>query len=118
MAATVKPKYSLKACIGKGSYGQVTKAECRATGQTVALKVMQCSKLTEYELIKLLREVMILRRLTEISRHLQPSEDRVKFFPELIEILCPKKADGNYDLMDFCFVIDYTETDLDTMLKH
>jgi serine/threonine protein kinase len=50
-------KYKVVEVIGKGSYGCVSKAKDRETGRVVALKVMKNQTLTEYELIKLLREI-------------------------------------------------------------
>ena len=50
-------RYKVIEVIGKGSYGCVSKAKCRNTGRIVALKVMKNQTLTEYELIKLLREI-------------------------------------------------------------
>ena len=57
MRDSVIKKYELKSIIGKGSYGCVTKAKCKRTGREVALKVMQQQSQTEYEIIKLLREI-------------------------------------------------------------
>ena len=53
----IHKKYKVIEVIGKGSYGCVSKAMCRETGKYVALKVMKNQTLTEYELIKLLREI-------------------------------------------------------------
>jgi hypothetical protein len=57
MRECIIKKYDIKSIIGKGSYGCVTKAKCRRTGRDVALKVMQQQSQTEYEIIKLLREI-------------------------------------------------------------
>ena len=54
---TIHRKYKIIEVIGKGSYGCVSKAKCKETGRMVALKVMKNQTLTEYELIKLLREI-------------------------------------------------------------
>ncbi len=43
--------------IGNGSYGSVFKAICLKTGRIVALKVMKNLNKTEYEYIKILREI-------------------------------------------------------------
>ena len=45
--------------MGKGSYGFVAKAIQRSTGRLVALKMMKSPVETEYEVIKLLRELQI-----------------------------------------------------------
>jgi len=54
---TIHRRYKIIEVIGKGSYGCVSKAKCKETGRMVALKVMKNQTLTEYELIKLLREI-------------------------------------------------------------
>ena len=54
---TIHRRYKIIKVIGKGSYGCVSKAKCKETGRMVALKVMKNQTLTEYELIKLLREI-------------------------------------------------------------
>jgi serine/threonine protein kinase len=43
--------------VGKGSYGSVSKGKCKKTGRTVALKVIEGQKNTEYDTIKLVREI-------------------------------------------------------------
>ena len=50
-------KYELVSLIGKGSYGCVSKAVCLESGRKVALKIMKNTTVTEYEIIKLLREI-------------------------------------------------------------
>ena len=67
MEKAVKKRYKILSIIGKGSYGCVSKGVCRANGKEVALKVMQQSSKTEYELIKLLREIQIIRKLQEVN---------------------------------------------------
>ena len=76
----------------------------------------------------MLREIQILRRLNEITFELQRNEkNKCSFIPELIEIICPeethskkKRSTGNkhYDLMNICLVIEFVDTDLDSLLKH
>jgi len=53
----IEAKYEMITIIGKGSYGCVSKAKCRTTGQLVAVKVMENQAETEYDTIKILREV-------------------------------------------------------------
>jgi len=57
MRELVNRKYEILNVVGKGSYGCVTKARCKRTGREVALKVMIQKSQTEYEMIKLLREI-------------------------------------------------------------
>ena len=67
---TIQKKYDIIGYIGKGSYGCVSKAKCKSTGRLVALKIMKNSKLSEYEVIKLLREIQLMRKFTEIHESL------------------------------------------------
>lgn len=77
-----------------------------------------------------MREIQILRRLNEITYELQRNEkNKCSFVPELIEIICPEKRESSskksksgqpkhYDLMNICLVIEFVDTDLDSLLKH
>ena len=60
-------KYLLVGVVGRGSYGCVSKAVCKVTGRTVAVKVMVGQTNTEYDTIKILREVQLLMKLNQIS---------------------------------------------------
>jgi serine/threonine protein kinase len=40
MRDLILPKYNVIELIGKGSYGSVTKGNCKKTGKAVALKVI------------------------------------------------------------------------------
>lgn len=55
--------------MGKGSFGEVKKAKIRATGKYVAIKHVENRKLTSYILRKILRELIILRKLTEMDKN-------------------------------------------------
>ena len=53
--------------VGNGSYGCVSQGKCKSTGRTVALKIMKNQAVMEYEIIKLLRELQIMRQLNIVS---------------------------------------------------
>lgn len=59
----IESKYELMTIVGKGSYGCVTKAKCKITGQLVAIKIMENHTDTEYDTIKILREVLIMKKM-------------------------------------------------------
>jgi hypothetical protein len=59
---TIQKRFEIIGYLGKGSYGCVSKAKCRETGRLVALKTMKNAQLTEYELIKLLREIQLMKK--------------------------------------------------------
>ena len=125
--------------IGKGSYGCVSKAKCRFTGKLVALKVMKNQTKTEYEIIKLLREIQLLRKLDDTYQRIvgdngQQTQSTNLFVPVLLDIICPirRRAKGLesyksenmdndyelYDLSQICLVMEFVETDLDQLLKN
>jgi len=105
----IEKRYEIIKVIGKGSYGCVTKAKCKETGKLVALKVMKNQTKTEYEIIKLLREIQLLRRLNEVyqkaSRKIYPNDPKSQenpFIPVLLDIMCPikkLKKPSNLNLM-------------------
>ena len=53
----INQKYEISELIGSGSYGSVYKGICRNTGRHVALKIMQDQAKSEYDCIKILREI-------------------------------------------------------------
>ena len=53
----IEKKYEIVKLIGRGSYGHVHKAKCKATGNTVALKVMKLRDHCDYDLTKVIREI-------------------------------------------------------------
>jgi serine/threonine protein kinase len=87
MRKAISQKYKILQVIGKGSYGCVSKAKCIETGEIVALKVMQNKSSTEYEFIKLLREIKIMRGLNEILS--DSFNDENPFVAKLLDIICP-----------------------------
>ena len=79
-------QYEITEVLGKGSYGCVSKAKCKTTGRVVALKIMENQTDTEYDTIKLVREIQLMRRLNKIC---QEFEGANTFIPELIDVICP-----------------------------
>jgi serine/threonine protein kinase len=53
--------------VGNGSYGVVSKAQCKKTGGFVALKIMKNKPKMEYEIIKVVRELKLMVRLNKIN---------------------------------------------------
>ena len=66
----ISKKYKMIEVLGKGSYGCVSKARCLRTGRIVACKIMENQTNTEYDTIKLLREIQILRSLQKLCAKL------------------------------------------------
>lgn len=95
-------KYEFIEILGKGSYGCVSKAKCLKTGRIVALKIMENQTNTEYDTIKLLREIMLMKKLQQLCAQISQVELGTKtcniFTPELIDIICPLTIQLKKDL--------------------
>jgi serine/threonine protein kinase len=100
--------YFIKKLLGKGSYGCVSLGVSKETGKSVALKVMKSQTNNEYEIIKTIREVKLLRSLNDIYHNARKNMDEREegekstinigddkysnpFFPGLIDVVCPVK---------------------------
>ena len=79
------------AVIGKGEYGCVSKGKCLKTGELVAVKIVENHDNTEYDIIKVIREILILRRLNYLQNMLGVKKDY--FVPKVYDIICPLKKD-------------------------
>lgn len=53
----IELRYELIEKVGEGSYGSVVKAKSKSSGKTVALKILINQTMTEYDTIKVLREI-------------------------------------------------------------
>jgi len=58
--------YSIQAKLGKGTFGQVIEAYCHRTKQKVAIKLLKSFEKHEYACLKVLREIQIMRGLTDM----------------------------------------------------
>jgi mitogen-activated protein kinase 1/3 len=98
--------------LGKGTFGTVVKAINRETGKMVAIKHIEGLSKNSYAARKALREVKILRKLSEIEENV--------FTVKLLEIITPKHAVSkienedhmDLDKFDYIFlVMDLMEQD-------
>lgn len=93
----IEQKYEITSVIGKGSYGCVSRGICKTTGREVALKIMINQTTTEYDSIKVLREIQLMQKLDELSDALFREQEtpcerlngRGLFLAELIDIISP-----------------------------
>lgn len=66
--ANIEKKYTIDKAVGKGSYGTVVKAVCKASGQKVAIKHMTGFQQHEYDCVKVIREIQIMKGLKAAVR--------------------------------------------------
>ena len=67
---SVTDKYTIQGVLGSGSYGTVVEAIHKDSGETVAIKLITKINKTSYTARKVLREITILRKLSESSNNL------------------------------------------------
>ena len=77
--------YEPVAKIGSGRYGQVYKAECLKKGRTVAIKYIHMEGGFDYEYVKLIREIQILKNAPKLS-----VGNKCCFIPELYDVIIPQ----------------------------
>jgi serine/threonine protein kinase len=63
----VTNEYELKQKVGLGSYGEVVAATHILSGKLVAIKLINNVVRNEYETKKVLREIQILRKFTQMK---------------------------------------------------
>ena len=85
----LKPDYKLLEEMGQGSYGQVLKAQNRKTKELVAIKLMKNIFSDEYSARKTLREIKILRKLSQVPNNL--------FTTKLLELILPENLKNKKD---------------------
>ena len=74
--------YNIKCMLGTGTFGTVVKAQNRHTGQMVAIKCIENSLNDVYQVKKVLREIIILRKFNDMKNSI--------FVTKLIDIILPK----------------------------
>jgi serine/threonine protein kinase len=77
----LKDDYKMVSIIGKGTFGTVVKAFHRKTKAVVAIKYIDGISKNSYATRKVLREVKIMRKLSEIKENV--------FTVKLIDIIIP-----------------------------
>ena len=111
----IQTKYELLKVIGRGSYGCVSKAKCKNTGKFVAIKVFEKHTNSEYDTVKLVREIILMKKLNEIQSQLDLNEEN-GFIPKLYDVMYPSLEGKQID--QFCIVIEHLGTDVDQLMKH
>ena len=84
-----------------GSYGEVVQAKHRATGQIVAIKLIEDLFKNSYDSKKIVREIQILRQFTQMANN--------QFTTKIYDIIAPSDPS---DLSYIFIVMEYMQTDL------
>jgi serine/threonine protein kinase len=66
----VQQEYELQSILGIGSFGTVVKAKHRSSGIVIAIKHISNAFKNSYTSRKVLREIIILRKLSSIKNNL------------------------------------------------
>ena len=107
----ITKKYQLVEHIGQGAFGQVVKARNFATGDFVAIKQIKNIFRNYYECRKVMREISIMRRLSNMEDNL--------FTPKLIDIVVPIKRfkDGREKFEDIFIIMEYFDHNLNSVFS-
>lgn len=106
----IAKSYTLDGVLGQGSYGTVMKGVCKVTGQQVAIKYINGFSKWDYDCVKVIREIQILRKLSDMQK-------QANFFctPEILDVLVPDtEKDG--DELGIFIVMEYFGTNLKNLL--
>ena len=79
-ARCMNDKYKFVDFLGKGTFGTVYKAKCRATGNIVAVKHLTNIFRNNYSATKVAREIAVMQQL---------SKYKVSFFARLLDVIIP-----------------------------
>ena len=80
----------------------------------VAVKIFDKHCDTDYDTLKLVREIILIKKLNDIQTALGLDE-KSSFVPKLYDIITPKQIN---QVDQFCIVMENIGTDLNRLLKH
>tara|TARA_B110000285_G_C14866387_1_gene487054 strand:+ start:89 stop:535 length:447 start_codon:yes stop_codon:yes gene_type:complete len=94
-------KYEIIRILGKGSYGLVVEAKDKQTKQKVAIKYIPNYDECEYSCVKTLREIKILKLLSEIPENTHTVKILDLFEAEKDELKNQKENSGIFIVMEY-----------------
>lgn len=96
--------------IGFGTFGQVVLARFKETGEIFAIKLIRNVFSSKYHCKKVLREIGILRRLSQLSANVYTSK--------LYDIIIPASQQSELETFNDVFlVMEYVEFDLKSIIE-
>lgn len=95
--------------IGKGSFGVVFKARHAATGQEVAVKVMQDIGGNDYRRRQIISEIQIMRKLTAMPNNV--------YTTKLLDVITPDNSEEMTKLPYVMLVMNYIESDMVNIME-
>ena len=106
----ISKSYTLQGVLGQGSYGTVMKGVCKLTGQQVAIKYIHGFSKYDYDCVKVVREIQILRKLQDMQR-------QVNFYctPDILDVVVPEPAEDQDEFSIF-IVMEHFGTSLKNLL--
>ena len=118
----VKKQYKLKKQIGRGAFGSVYKAKNLKTNEEVAIKMIKSVNRDVYSAKKVLRECIILRKLTQMKSNIYTSKIHEIILPEGLDYQAKNFEPKNieYDLKDFdhiFLVLDLVDSDFKNLME-
>ena len=107
---SLKTNYKLTDVVGQGSGGLIVKARHRLSNREVAIKKIDCSFKDLNHMKYVLRELTILRQLSEMVDN--------QFTIQLYDVVVPEHAfDDIMKLKQLFFVMEYLPYDMTSLLK-
>ena len=82
--------------------------ECRSTAEKVAIKHIKVIGEYDYSLVKLIREIKLMRLLTQRDCH---------FIPLLLDVMIPENEIANKTLNNVFLVMEYEPSDLRSLFN-
>ena len=106
--------------MGKGSFGEVRKAQCLNTKKEVAIKYVKLID-SKYHIRQVIRELTILRKLSEVNDNIFTTKLLNVILPPAVEKQCEYGPDQqDYDLKNLThlfLVMELGETSLHELIR-
>jgi serine/threonine protein kinase len=92
--------YKIGDKLGQGAYGEVIAGTCRFTRDSVAIKHVALKHESEYEITKLIREIMVNQGLLTCI-----VGQKSQLFPKIVDVIIPSEQEPD-DMRDIFLVFE------------